>query len=304
MPMTSDRVSNICCRKIEHADVPAVVELLTRWPGRTKEYWFRALTQLSARPALGKYPRYGYMLDHHGAPVGVILLIFSRQRMQADAPVRCNISSWYVDPPYRGYASLLIAAAVRHKEVTYVNMSPGIHTWPILEAQGFKRYCDGQFLALPALSARVPHVAVSGFDPSDDYRDVLSADERELLTFHAEHGCLALLAVERGAVEPFIFQPRHLLRRHFPALPLVYFPGLPALHLVYCRGVDGFIRLAGSLGRTLLNRGWPLVVVDASAPLPGLYGKYFANWGPKYFKGPHPPKTGDLAYCEWVLFGP
>jgi hypothetical protein len=294
--MASDRASKIFCRQIEDADVPAIVELLSRWTGRTtartKEYWSGALAQLSARPALGKYPRYGYMLEHQGVAVGVTLQIFSTQYAEGEEHVRCNLSSWYVDPHYRAYAVLLVVAAGRHKEVTYFNMSPAAHTWPIIEARGFKRYCDGQFLALPALSGRVPHVTVSSYDPNDDYRDLLSADERELLSFHAEHGCLALLAVERGAVEPFIFLRRRLFRRR-----------VPALHLVYCHDVDSFIRLAGPLGRTLLTRGWPLVVIDASAPVQGLYGKYFAT-GPKYFKGPRPPKIGDLSYCEWVLFGP
>jgi hypothetical protein len=302
--MTSDRMSKIYCRQIRDEDIPAVVELLTRWPGRTREYWSRALAQLSARPAIGDYPRYGYMLDHQGAPVGVILLIFSRQCARPDAPVRCNTSSWYLDPPYRAYGSLLIAAAVRHEGATYFNMSPGVHVWPSLAALGFKRYCDGQFLAVPALSASIPDVTVSSFDPTADYGDVLSAEERELLAFHTEHGCLALLAVERGIAEPFIFVPRRLLKRRLATGDLVCFPGIPALHLIYCRKVDAFIRLAGSLGRPLLKRGWPLVVVDASGPLPGLYGKYFANWGPKYFKGPEPPRSGDLTYCEWVLFGP
>jgi len=133
---------------------------------------------------------------------------------------------------------------------------------------------------------------------------VLSADERELLAFHAEHGCLVLLAEVLGRADPFIFLPRRLLRRRHTAVDFLHFPGIPALHLIHCRNVDAFIRLAGPLGRTLLKLGWPLVVVDANAPLPGLYGKYFANWGPKYFKGPEPPKLGDLSYCEWVLFGP
>jgi hypothetical protein len=159
--VTNDRISEILCRQIRDADVPAVVELLTRWPGRTKEYWSRALAQLSARMAIGNYPRYGYLLEHQRSLVGVILLIYSRQCAGVDPPVRCNISSWYVEPPYRSYASLLISAALRHKDVTYLNISPSVHTWPTIEVQGFKRYCDGQFLAVPALSASVPNVAVS-----------------------------------------------------------------------------------------------------------------------------------------------
>ena len=33
-------------------------------------------------------------------------------------------------------------------------------------------------------------------------------------------------------------------------------------------------------------------------------GKYFAEYGPKYFKGPAPPRLGDLSYTELVILGP
>ena len=69
-----------------------------------------------------------------------------------DRPVpRCNLSSWYVEPAFRTYAPLLVSQAMRHKDVTYMNVSAAPHTWPIIEAQGFARYSEGIFVCLPAL---------------------------------------------------------------------------------------------------------------------------------------------------------
>ena len=51
---------------------------------------------------------------------------------------RCNLSSWYVEPSFRAYAPLLVSQALRHKHVTYLNVSPAPHTLPIIEAQGFR----------------------------------------------------------------------------------------------------------------------------------------------------------------------
>src|SRR5262249_49851818 len=65
--------------------------------------------------------------------------------------LRANVSSWYVEPAFRGYAPLLVSQALKLKQVTYLNISAARHTWPILEAQGYRRYSNGVFVAMPAL---------------------------------------------------------------------------------------------------------------------------------------------------------
>lgn len=284
----------IRCRQIVEADIHALVELLSRgFAARSKSYWERALDRLTRRDAPADYPRYGYMLEFNGAPVGVVLLIYSALPEKGAARVRCNISSWYVDPLYRGYASLLIAAAVRNKNVTYFNVSPAVHTWPVIEAQGFRRYCDGQMLAIPALSPWVARAQAREFDPKRDYGEALSAEERDIMAAHVEHGCAAYVVHERREAHPFVFLPRRMI-----------FGLVPTLQLVYCRGVDDFTRFSGPLGRSLLKRGYFTVLLDAPGFLPGLIGKFFHNRGPKYFKGPEQPRLGDLAFTESILFGP
>jgi hypothetical protein len=292
--MTGETNRGLRCRLIAENDLPAVADLLARgFPHRGRAYWSRALERLERRDAPKTYPRFGYMLEEHGVPVGVILLIYSTRGAAGTARARCNISSWYVEPHCRGYASLLVAAAVRHKDVTYVNVSPAAHTWPVIEAQGFTRYSDGQMLVVPALGPWVANARARQFDPGRDYAATLSAEERDILAAHAEHGCLSYVVQEKRDAHPFVFLPRRILAGL-----------LPTLQLVYCRSVADFQRFAGPLGRALTSRGGFTVLVDASAPLPGLVGKYFPDRGPKYFKGPERPQPGDLAFSEFVLFGP
>src|SRR5207237_6050031 len=109
----------------------------------------RALACLQAREVPAEMPRYGYLLENDGVAVGAILLIFATAP-DRDA-VRANVSSWYVEPAFRSYAPLLVSQALKLKQVTYLNVSAARHTWPILEAQGYRRYSNGVFVALPAL---------------------------------------------------------------------------------------------------------------------------------------------------------
>ena len=68
--------------------------------------------------------------------------------------------------------------------------------------------------------------------------------------------------------------------------------------------MDEFVFFAGPIGRYLLWRAWPIFLADANGPTPGLVGRYFAEYGPKYFKGPLQPRLGDLAYTELTILGP
>ena len=142
----------IRCRQIGESDVPAVADLLGRgFPIHNRRFWRRALDELTRREPPPGLPKYGYLLETGGVPVGTILVICAAMRVGETLVPRCNLSSWYVEPPFRAQAPLLISHALRHKDVTYLNVSPAPHTRPIVEAQGFSRYSDGVFICVPAL---------------------------------------------------------------------------------------------------------------------------------------------------------
>jgi hypothetical protein len=281
------------CRQITDVDAPSLVPLLASgFRTRSASYWSHALRVLADRDAPAGYPRFGYLLEAgDGVPAGVVLTIFHRR---TDGEIYCNISSWHVTKTLQGYASLLIAAALRHREVVYLNISPAESTWPIIEAQGFGRYCEGQMLAAPALSAVTRSARILAFDSCSDARSALPKDERALMREHVQkYACIGLVVQDGGETRPFLFLPR-----------LVSLSPARTVQLVYCRNVADFSRYAGALGRALLRHGYLTALVDANGKLPGVAGRYFRNRGPKYFKGPRPPRLGDLSFCENVLFGP
>ncbi len=289
--MSEDNTDRVRRREITVADLPSVADLLdVGFPDRGHSYWRRALDALQGRAAPAGYPQFGYLLQSETGIVGVILLIFT-QVDGADGPVRCNISSWYVDPAYRLHAAPLINGALRFKTVTYLNVSPAEHTWPILEAQGYTRYTDGQFASLPLLSLAGFGAKVRPYEPARD-DDRLPGGEAALLADHAAHGCLVLVCERGGALVPLVFLPRDVR----PVGPVV-------MQLAYCRDTSDFIRSAGAIGRFLARRGVAIVLCDGQGPIRGLVGRFFKNRSPKYFKGGARPRLNDLAYTEAVLFG-
>lgn len=115
----------IRCREIGPADLDAIADLLTRgFAGRSRDYWMGWVQRQSVRALPEGFPRFGYMLDHEGTPVGVLLSLYTARDNAAVASIRCNLSSWYVDPAFRNYAPMLSSVAQRHKQVTYVNINP------------------------------------------------------------------------------------------------------------------------------------------------------------------------------------
>jgi hypothetical protein len=282
----------IRCRQIGASDVAAVAALLTRgFPKYNRQFWRRALDQLTRREAPPDLPKYGYLLETDGVLVGAILLICSAMRIGERIAPRCNLSSWYVEPAFRAYAPLLVSQALRRKEVTYVNVSAAPHTWPIVEAQGFSRYSEGIFICFPALNRASGGAGIEVFDAHKRPTGSFDPFEQELLRQHAEHGCISLWCATSERAFPFVFRPRLV-------------EGLvPCAQLIYCRDIADFARFAGPLGRYLALRGRAIVIVDADGPIPGLVGIFRRGSKPKYFKGPQRPRLGDLAYTEYAILG-
>src|SRR5260370_31740145 len=125
----------------------------------------QGLRRQAAREVPDGYPCFGYMLDNDGRPVGVLLLLYTSRVNGGETAIQCNLSSWYVDPAFRNYAPLLTKIAQKHKEVTYLNISPATWTWPIIETQGFNSYCSGLFFSIPALSRVPPGMMVEAIAP-------------------------------------------------------------------------------------------------------------------------------------------
>ncbi|MBV9116468.1 MAG: hypothetical protein JOY63_03785 [Acetobacteraceae bacterium] len=284
----ADQGGPVRCREIGPADVDGVVALLTRGFGHDRGQWSRALRRMADHEAPAGFPQYGYLLESEGRTVGALLLIFAR--VGESAPVRCNVSSWYVEPAFRSYGPLLARCATRRKDVTYFNLTPAPPTWRMLRAEGYTQYAQGRLVAVPLLAPPRPGTRVRpvGGPTGDSGR--LPQAEAKILLDHARHGCASLVCDAAGEQHPFVFA-FHRLRGLFPVA-----------RLVYCRDLEAFARFAGPLGRFLARRGCFLVFLDANSPVPGLVG-YYGDHLPKFYKGPCPMRAGDIAYSEHVMLG-
>jgi hypothetical protein len=89
-------------RQIEETDLAGLAGLLARgFPTRDLAYWQRAFSHLGAHRGPPDMPRFGYLLECAGTPVGVVLTITSVRPPGDEPAVLCNLSSWYVEPAFR-----------------------------------------------------------------------------------------------------------------------------------------------------------------------------------------------------------
>ena len=275
MTVEPQAAARVRCRPITDADLDGLAALLTRgFPRSRHEYWMRGFARWRHVPAIEGVPRYGYVLDNGLVPVGVILLISSVRGGQ----IISNLSSWYVEPQFRTHSTLLISLATKLKHVTYLNASPAPHTWKTLQAQGFTPYNFGRsaVFTLPGRGT------VSENIPDD-------LPEAQLLRDHRAMGWTSLVVEKDGIHAPFVFKPRKLDK-----------PALPVMDVMFTRSAEDFQACAPALARHFLPSGRMGFLIDGDQP--GI-SHYVEGKEPRWFKGPHRPSLGDLAYTEKVVFG-
>ena len=193
--------------------------------------------------------------------VGAIILIYSTIWSDGIPTVRCHVCGWCVEPAYSGYATLFFAKDLKHKNITYLNISAKADTLPIIETQGFTRYSSGQFIAVPALQFAFGDNLVKVMGVDDVPTAPFAPFERDLLLAHAKYGCICFWCVTPARAYPFIFRPRFFKRF------------VPGVQLVYCSEMEHFVRFAGPIGRFLAWQRRKLTVrTDSNGPIPGLIG--------------------------------
>ena len=282
----------IRCREIADADLDSLCDLLAKAPfGRSCDFWIEALQRLGAHPTPRGYPRYGHLLEVNGIIAGVLLVITVSVCEEGEAKIRRNLSSLFVWPSFRPYGSLLSSVALKLKEATYTDLSPLPHTLGMIGAQGFRRYCTGRFIGFPLARLRSPYdarasLADTYLRPGND----LTTEEITLLLDHAAYGYIGVVVVSGGRRYPFVFEQG----RQFRVLRSAY--------LIYCRSVEDLVRFAQPLGLFLARRAIFTITIDANDRIAGLLG-WYQSATPKFYKGPNPPRLGDLAYSERVVLG-
>jgi hypothetical protein len=291
--MTQSPAGTLSCRLIDTPDLPAIADLLQAgFPVRTMRYWTAGLQRLAQHEPPEGFPRFGYMLEAAGRPVGVHLLISATPPSDPASIVRCNCSSWYVTPEFRSYGSLLFMRATRRKPALYTNIGPQPATVAIIEAHGFRKYSQGVFAAVPLLATtRTASVRLLA-NRADWAAAGIPAPDLRLLADHEAFGCVAVWCETPAGGQPLIFRRRRIK------------PGeIPCAQLIYCRSIEDLEALAGHLGWFLAARGMPLLLVPSNRPLRRLPGWFFPLKMAIYCKGAPPPRIGDLSYTEAAIFG-
>lgn len=271
------------------SDLPSVIDLLTIGykHDQERDFWVHATDMLRRHDTPTGYPKYGYLLDDRGTVVGVLLTIFSERYVDGRRFVRCNGSSVYVAPAYRGFGALLIKRSFRFKDVTYMNLTPGENTYKMVLAQGYKIFVHGRFVAVPLLGRRIPGLGVRTAR-NEIPASGLTDEEAKILRDHDSYGCVSLIGTSDGEVCPFVF----LLGRRC---------GIPVVHLIYCRDYADFIRYQRAIGKYFARLGYFLFVLDSNGAIPGLIGQY-VELHYRFAMGPEIPRLGDLAYTECPMF--
>lgn len=274
-------------REIADADRTEVAKLLARGLGYSKRYYSGVLERLKHLRTPPGFPKFGYLMESDRKIVGAILMIFTELR---DGTVRCHVTSWYVEPQFRFYATLFYSKALKRQDVTYLNTSARPHAREIINVQGFQKYSDGEFAAVPLAHFAKARSQVKVFAGKATPNAHVDPFERDLLLTHAAAGCVTLWCVESGRAYPFVF--RRLLFKGF----------IPGAQLIYCNAVDDFVRFIWPIARYLALRGILVVRLDTNGPVPGLIGKYFPDMQPRFYKGIE-PRLGDLAYTQVAICG-
>lgn len=292
--MLSPLPVKVRCRQITRLDLAAVVGLLCAgFPRRKPAYWQAGLDRMGAREIPEHGPQFGYCLEVSGALVGVILLIASERWVDGTRATFTNLASWYVRPEYRPFAHQLAAMALKDRATSYTNVTAAPATWPVVEKQGYRKYCNGLFFAVAALSKPQPSVKIHDFASLSTRPDVQAMADFPLLQRHANWGCSVIVAEEAGQLSGFIFR-RFAMRSGMLKLP--------AMFVVHAPSQNDVIRLAGNLGRHFMKAAAPFLVMDANGPIENLRGLYTERRGRKFAKGPHQPKLCDLADTEFAIF--
>jgi hypothetical protein len=276
-------------RELESRDLPDVAEILSEgFPSHSLDVWRRRLRVLAERDPAPGTSRFGYGLDVDGLQ-GVGLTIGSLHGPPLARQTIVNGASWTVRPAHRGLAAIqLFRRCVSGAGMTFSNLTAGVSTREMVKICGFKEHTKGVVVGVGVARPRGRKRQILSL--SDAERAGLSPERFEMMRYHEARGCLVFCVEETDRVAPFMFKARPLRA------------GVPLAQLIYCERLGDLIDNSRAITLELWKRGCVGLLVDASAPIEGLKGRFFPGLEPKYYKGPAPIYAIDHSYSELVYF--
>ena len=245
-------------RVAEQADADRVSQLLNKGFGRTLP-WHRMFDHQWQHDVM---PR-GFVLTANDKIVGFIGLICVARHIAGKSGLVCNLSSWYVQPDYRGWSNALLAAATQFEGVTYTSLTPGPIARRILRAMGFspldkESHYLPPFLQVATLRGNAPLI----FD-RDEMRPMLNESRRRILDDHSQCDCLPMLLID-GAETAFAIFRRRVLRRRFIAVPYS--------EMLYCTADNLMDRYLERVKLGVMRRQRTVLMTVGKQYIPTTYG--------------------------------
>lgn len=279
-------------RPIDTRDVASAATLMERGfappPAITWAVFLNHLMTLQNHQLTGPI---GYLLCKDGTDVGIILTLRSR-RTRGDSPAAdvVNLSSWYIDEPYRWYAPLMLKKVLRDKSAVFTDLSASEEVLKLLPALKFQPWTEGLLTtSLPqSLLSYRRDVSIVPFDKLD--AGEISDGDITMLQDHARMGCISCVLKIDGAYHPLIFTVRR--RRNIPHAYLIYAPDRQVV-----------ISALGNICAHLLKHAHFLVALDCNQDECVRLGSFRKTSWQKYFVGPAVTGGIDYAYSEFVYLG-
>jgi hypothetical protein len=272
-------------REITLADLPAVAAILHEgFPRRPLTYWQAAIANLQPRPEVAGFPRFGFVIEADNAIQGVILLLTADL---GNGP-RSNLSSWYVRPAYRKFATFLFQRTLKMKGGIFLNLSPSDSALPIATTFGFKPYTAGVIrldarAALQRSTGQVKPIHVSKLAS-------LPSSLKGIAESHLGYGCAGL-------------ELQDVTGRGIALYRITVRKGLvPCAQFVF-GDPSRLMALAGPLMRTLLRLRIPTALIDSDGTESPIVGQFIKGRSIRFLRGSPAPATGDLLETELAIFG-
>lgn len=263
---------------IDDSNIGAAVALLEEgFPYHRAGFWRHVLSSIADYARSHQIGSLGTLMNAGDQAVGVLLTLPARQ---ADGRRVVNLSSWYVRQKYRWLAPRMLQQATSDPSTLYTDLTATHDAAKLNRALGFQTVTSGMaFFALPLTAARLsPKVRIVPFGEASGA--VLSADQRDMLRFHQDLGCICGVMREDSGHSPVIFN-RARWRR------------MPCARLIHAR--QGSIKpVLGAIARFLLRSGMLTMTVptndDGELPI--------RKDAPVMVKGDWQGERVDAAYSE------
>ncbi|MBA3660209.1 MAG: hypothetical protein H0W64_00595 [Gammaproteobacteria bacterium] len=139
-------MNKIEVRRASFDDAENIVSLLEGFYPGVPNHWRKIFTP-RAWDIEENFP--GYVIVDQKKIVGFLGTIFSDHQTEKGQMRLCNLTTWYVEPPYRQHGLMLFLKVMKIPNVSWTNLTAAPHTYEWLQRSGFKTLENKQTVVLP-----------------------------------------------------------------------------------------------------------------------------------------------------------